>query len=228
MALDEVLLDEDLLPVFARARIRQSCDANAPSPRVCFWNEALKCSATFRRALRPTWCEAWKLKDSQTGSHLGRHDPRRCNQIHIMPFMHTCLDHSQSESLKAITLYVCNMSYYICRFAFCLRVNMSICVLPKSHMLGFSLIFLSAFILILVLAWHFVPSGFVPFYSGTNKHTSIFISVFYSIYTTTSVHSFKTSHTTFNPYPRTFSSVFCLSGTSWVSILEFYLFFWSS
>ena len=41
MALDEVLLDEDLLPVLARARTRQSYDANARFPRVSFLNEAL-------------------------------------------------------------------------------------------------------------------------------------------------------------------------------------------
>ncbi len=41
MALDEVLLDEDQLPVLARARTRQSCDANARFARVFFLNEAL-------------------------------------------------------------------------------------------------------------------------------------------------------------------------------------------
>ena len=41
MVLDEVLLDKDLLPVLARARTRQSCDANARFPRVFFLNEAL-------------------------------------------------------------------------------------------------------------------------------------------------------------------------------------------
>ena len=41
MAEDEVLLHEDLLPVLARARTRQSCDANARFPQVFFSNEAL-------------------------------------------------------------------------------------------------------------------------------------------------------------------------------------------
>ena len=41
MALDEVLLDEDLLPVRARARTRQSCDDNARFSRVFFLNETL-------------------------------------------------------------------------------------------------------------------------------------------------------------------------------------------
>ena len=41
MALDEVLLDEDLLPELAHARTRQSCDANDRFSRVFFWNEAL-------------------------------------------------------------------------------------------------------------------------------------------------------------------------------------------
>jgi hypothetical protein len=36
MPLDEVLLDEDLLPVLARARTLQSCDANARFSRVFF------------------------------------------------------------------------------------------------------------------------------------------------------------------------------------------------
>jgi hypothetical protein len=47
MALDEVLLDEDLLPALARARTRQSCDANARSPRVFFLNEALNAVLSF-------------------------------------------------------------------------------------------------------------------------------------------------------------------------------------
>ena len=37
-----------------------------------------------------------------------------------------------------------------------------------------------------------------------------FISV---IHTSSSFHSFASSHTTFSSFPRTFSSVFCLSGT---------------
>ena len=41
MALDEVLLHEDLLSVLARARTRQSCDANARFSRVFFSNEVL-------------------------------------------------------------------------------------------------------------------------------------------------------------------------------------------
>jgi hypothetical protein len=41
MTFDEVLLDEDLLPVLARARTRQSCDANARFSRAFFRNEAL-------------------------------------------------------------------------------------------------------------------------------------------------------------------------------------------
>jgi hypothetical protein len=48
-------------------------------------------SAVFKSAFRPTWCDIWKLKDSQTGSHHGRDDPKRCNQIMIMPFIQTSL-----------------------------------------------------------------------------------------------------------------------------------------
>ena len=51
--------------------------------------------------------------DSQTVSHLGCDDPKRCNQINIMPFIRTCLPQSQSVSLQAITMYVCNMSLYL-------------------------------------------------------------------------------------------------------------------
>ena len=36
----------------------------------------------------------------------GRDDPKRCNQIKIMPFIQTCLAQSQSASPKATTLYV--------------------------------------------------------------------------------------------------------------------------
>jgi hypothetical protein len=41
MAVDEVLLHEDLLPVLARARTRQTCNANARFPHDFFCNEAL-------------------------------------------------------------------------------------------------------------------------------------------------------------------------------------------
>jgi hypothetical protein len=41
MAVDEVLLHEDLLPVLARARARQSCDANARFARVFFFEMKL-------------------------------------------------------------------------------------------------------------------------------------------------------------------------------------------
>jgi hypothetical protein len=41
MAVDEVLLHQDLLPELARARTRQSFDANARFPHVFFLNEAL-------------------------------------------------------------------------------------------------------------------------------------------------------------------------------------------
>jgi hypothetical protein len=38
-------------------------------------------------------------------------------------------------------------------------------------MLGFSVIVLSAFMLVIVLAWHFVPSVFALLYSAANKHS---------------------------------------------------------
>ncbi len=52
-------------------------------------------------------------KDSQTGSHLGRDDSKRCNQIKIMSFIQTCLSQSQSASPKATTLYVYNMPLFL-------------------------------------------------------------------------------------------------------------------
>ena len=45
--------------------------------------------------------------------HLGRDDPKRCNQIKIMPFIQTSLAQSQSASPKATTLYVYNMSLFL-------------------------------------------------------------------------------------------------------------------
>ncbi len=48
----------------------------------------------------------------KTGSHLRRDDPKRCNQIMIMPFIQTCLAQSESASPKATTLYVYNMSLF--------------------------------------------------------------------------------------------------------------------
>ena len=48
---------------------------------------------------------------------------------------------------------------------------LSLFVLPKRQMLGFSFIVLSSFILIIVLSWHFVPWAFALFYSDANKHT---------------------------------------------------------
>jgi hypothetical protein len=47
------------------------------------------------------------------GSHLGRDDPKRCNQIKIMPFIQTCLTQSESASPKATTLYVYNVSLFL-------------------------------------------------------------------------------------------------------------------
>ena len=49
-----------------------------------------------------------------------------------------------------------------------------------------------------------------------------FISV---IHTSSSFHPFTSSHTTFSPFPRTFSSVFCLNDTYWVFILAFHRLF---
>jgi hypothetical protein len=63
-----------LLSVLAHARARQRRRQRSISP--CF---------LFERNL--TACP----KISQTGSHLGRDDPKRCNQIKIMPFIQTSL-----------------------------------------------------------------------------------------------------------------------------------------
>ncbi len=41
-------------------------------------------------------------------------------------------------------------------------------------------------------------------------------------------HAFPASHITFSPFPRPFASAFCLSGASWVFILELYPIFYSS
>ena len=48
------------------------------------WSIKSKYSAAFKLAFRSTWCDTWKLKDSRTGSHPGRDDAKRCNQIKIM------------------------------------------------------------------------------------------------------------------------------------------------
>ena len=104
MAADEVLLYEDLVPVLERARTRQSF------PAIFFLKWSFECSAAFKRDFRPTWCDTWKLKDSQTGSHLGRDDPQRCNGIKIMPFIQTRLAQSESARPKATTMYVCMLS----------------------------------------------------------------------------------------------------------------------
>ena len=41
-----------------------------------------------------------------------------------------------------------------------------------------------------------------------------------SFHTSSSFHSFVSSHTASSSFPRTFSSVFCLSGTCWVYIFS--------
>jgi hypothetical protein len=59
-------------------------------------------------------CSSCRSLPSQTGSHLGRDDdPKRCNQIKIMPFIHTSVAQSESASPKATTLYVYNMSLFL-------------------------------------------------------------------------------------------------------------------
>jgi hypothetical protein len=50
---------------------------------------------------------------SQTGSHMGRDEPKRCNQIKIMPFIKASLAEGQSARPKATTLYVYNMSLFL-------------------------------------------------------------------------------------------------------------------
>ena len=52
-------------------------------------------------------------KISQTGAHLGRDDPERCNQVKIMPFIQTSIGESQSAGPKAATRYVYNMSLFL-------------------------------------------------------------------------------------------------------------------
>jgi hypothetical protein len=71
---------------------------------------SLNCSAAFKRA---TCCHTWKLKDCQTGSHLGRDDPKRCNQIKIILFIQTSLAQSESASPKATSLYVYTRSLFL-------------------------------------------------------------------------------------------------------------------
>ena len=44
---------------------------------------------------------------------MGRDDPKRCNQIKIMPFIQTSLAQSQSASPKATTLYLHNMWLFL-------------------------------------------------------------------------------------------------------------------
>ena len=83
----------------------------SPFPSFLF-KKGFECSAAFKPAFRPTWCDICKLKDSQTGSHLGRDDPKRFDQVRIMPFIQTCLAQIQSASLKTTTLYVYNMSIF--------------------------------------------------------------------------------------------------------------------
>ena len=53
MALDEDILDEDLLPVLAHARARQSCDAKARFARVFFFEMKL-CMKCYIYARIPT------------------------------------------------------------------------------------------------------------------------------------------------------------------------------
>jgi hypothetical protein len=64
----------------------------------------------FQGALGMSWKDA--PPSPVTGSHLGRDDPKRCNQIKIMPFIQTGLAQSESASPKATTLYVYNMSLF--------------------------------------------------------------------------------------------------------------------
>ena len=52
----------------------------------------------------------WKLKDL---THLGRDDPKRCNQMKIMSFIQTSLAETESASPKSTTLYVYNMSFVL-------------------------------------------------------------------------------------------------------------------
>jgi hypothetical protein len=52
-----------------------------------------------------------------------------------------------------------------------------------------------------------------------------FFSVFHP---PSALHLFASSHTAFSPFPRTFCSVFCLSGTCWVYILVFHWLNYSS
>jgi hypothetical protein len=49
------------------------------------------------------------FKNSQTGPHLDRDDPERCNQLKIMPFIRTSLDQSESASLKACMYTICRL-----------------------------------------------------------------------------------------------------------------------
>ncbi len=74
---------------------------------------SLKYSTVFKSVVWPTCCDTWKLKDSQTDSHLGRDDPQWYNQLKIMPFIQTSLGPSESASLKATTLHVHNMSLFL-------------------------------------------------------------------------------------------------------------------
>ena len=70
-------------------------------------------STVFNRAFRQTLCDSCKFKDSQTGSHLGRDDPKRSNQIKIIPFIQTSLSQSQSVSPKDTTRNVYKMSFFL-------------------------------------------------------------------------------------------------------------------
>jgi hypothetical protein len=71
--------------------------------------------AELRRSLLPRFLlKATEIRaQSQTGSHLGRDDPKRCNQIEIMPFVHTSFRESESARPKATALYVYNMLLFL-------------------------------------------------------------------------------------------------------------------
>ena len=90
----------------------------------CYWTrtycQSLHALAPGRAAMPTLAFAAFSFESNlnacskviQTGSHLGRDDPKRCNQIKIMPFIQTCLAQSESASPKATTLYVYTMSLF--------------------------------------------------------------------------------------------------------------------
>ncbi len=88
---------------------RQSWDANARSSRVFIWKEPLNAVhlSELSDQLDVTHESSKRVKLALTD------DPKRYNQIKIMPFIQTCLAQSQSASSKAITLYMYNMSLFL-------------------------------------------------------------------------------------------------------------------